>query len=152
EAVARTHVLDRVQHEAAREDREPPEERRLVRREQVVAPVERRLERLLARRGRAASCAEETEPVVETVGERRRGERVDPRGRELECQWEPVEAMTDPGDRRRRFSLECEARRDGSRSLDEEAHRLVAKQCVRLFLVRRIRNAERWNAEDDLPG
>ena len=151
EAVAGAHLLDRLQDEATRENREPPEERRLVGREEVVTPVERRLERLLAGRGRAASCTKETEPIVETVGECGGRERVDACGRELECQRKPVEAMTDPSDGRRRLSVERKARRHGSCPLDEEADRLVAMQGVRLFLTGWIRNPERRNPEDDFP-
>ena len=117
-----------------------------------MAPVERRLKRLLTRRGRSASCPEETEPVIETVRERYRRERVDARGRELECQWQSVKAMTDAGDRRRRLGVEREPWCHSTCPLDKQAHCLVAKQGIWRVLAGRIRNPERRNPEDDLAG
>jgi hypothetical protein len=52
EAVSGADLLGRLQREASREGREPPQQDLLLGREQLVAPVERRLERLLARRRR----------------------------------------------------------------------------------------------------
>ena len=51
------------------------------------------------------------------------------------------------------FSLvEHEARRRGSRALDEERHRLVVREALRRLRALRIRDAQRGDAEHDLPG
>jgi hypothetical protein len=117
-----------------------------------VAPVKRCLERLLTRRGGAATRAEKAEPVVEAGGEHSRGERVHAGGRKLERQRKSVEAVTDPGNARRGLVIEGKAGCDGAGPLHEQTHSLVAKERLRLLLAVRIGNAEGRDAEDDLPG
>ena len=128
EVVARAHVLDRLELEAAREDRQAPEQRPLVGLEQLVAPLERRGQRLLPRRRRMAPAAQEAEAVVEARADRRRAQRAEPRGRELERERQPVEAEADAGDVLRVLLVEREARRGGGRALDEEGHGFVVAE------------------------
>ena len=59
EAVARADRLGRLERPPAGEDREPAQERPLLLGEQVVAPVDRRPQRLLARRARAAPARQQ---------------------------------------------------------------------------------------------
>ena len=73
EAVARADLLGRLQLEAAGEDREPAEQQLLVRLEQVVAPLERRGQRLLPGRRGVAAAAQQAEAVVEPVRRSPRG-------------------------------------------------------------------------------
>ena len=61
--------------------REPDEQRLLGRGEQVVAPVHRRPERLLARQGRAPPAGEQAEAVVQPGGDRLDGQRPAPAAR-----------------------------------------------------------------------
>src|SRR5207237_3440746 len=90
--------LRRVEGAAAREDCEPGEEALLVRAEEVVAPVERRPERLLVLGGVAAAAGEEREPVPEPRQKRHGRQELRPRGGELDREREPVEAAAELGD------------------------------------------------------
>src|SRR5580765_753527 len=150
EAVSGADLLGGLQREAPREGREPPQQDLLLGREQLVAPVERRLERLLARRRGAAARSEESEAVVEAAGQRGRSERVHTGGRELERQREPVQPVADPGDCGRRLAVERETRRNGTGALDEQAHGLVPEQRLRALLPVGIGDPERGDAKDDL--
>ena len=47
---------------------------------------------------------------------------------------------------------ERETGRNGFRPRDEQPHRLVAEQGLRLLVSVRIRDSERGDAKDDLPG
>src|SRR4029077_3362184 len=116
EPVARADLFTRLQLEAAGEDREPAEQQLLVGLEEVVAPLERRGQGLLPRRCRMAAAAQQTEPVVEPGGDRRRAQRSEPGSCELEGEWEPVKAKTDPGDVLGVLLVELEARRGRDRS------------------------------------
>ena len=115
--------LDRLELEAAREDGEPAEQRLLVRLEQVVAPLQRGGEGVLARGRRAARAAQHAEAVVEPLRDRRRAERAQARRRELERERQAVEAEADARDVRRVALVEREARRRGARALDEQLAR-----------------------------
>src|SRR5206468_2231444 len=75
---------------AAAEDRQPFEEEPLLSVEEVVAPLERRPQRLLARIDPAAGL-EQVEPIRETVEKLLRGEDGNASGRELEGTREVVE-------------------------------------------------------------
>ena len=142
--------LDRAQLEAAGEDAEPAQQHPLVRLEQVVAPLERRLERLLPRRRRAAAGAEEPEAVVEPLGHRRGAERAEPPGGELDRERQAVEAEADARDVRRVLLVERESRRGRRRALDEQPHRLVVEEIGRRERLLRIGDRQRRHAEHDL--
>ena len=60
-----THGRGGVEAAATGEDREPAEEPLLLRREKVVAPVDERLHRLLARQRRAIAAAKDRKALVE---------------------------------------------------------------------------------------
>ena len=66
------HRLGRLERPAADEDAELREHRLHVRIEQVVAPADRRAQRLLALRGVARAGAEQVEPVRQALEDRRR--------------------------------------------------------------------------------
>ena len=68
------HALHGREVEGAREHGQPPEHRRLVGLEQSVAPIERSLERLLPRLGRAPLLAQQPERLAQPRGDLRRGE------------------------------------------------------------------------------
>src|SRR5581483_11849425 len=61
----------RIEREAAAEDGEPTQQRLLLRAEQLVAPVHRLTQRLVARRGKPPPGDEEAEPVGEPLLELR---------------------------------------------------------------------------------
>ena len=65
------HFLGRLQRPATAEDRQPAEQPALRLRQQVVAPVDRRPQRLLAGQGRAAAAGQQTKAVVQPLGDLR---------------------------------------------------------------------------------
>ena len=142
--------FDRAELEAAGEDAEPPQQHPLVRLEQVVTPLERRLERLLPRRRRAAAGAEEPEAVVEPLGHRSGPERAEPAGGELERERQAVEPEADARDVRRVLLVERESRRGRRRALDEQPHRLVVEEIGRRERLLRVGDRQRRHAEHDL--
>ena len=110
------------------EDGEAREERLLVGAEQVVAPVDRRAERLLARGQVARAAGEEVEALLEPGEQRLRGEQLGARGGELDREREAVEADADLGDRGRVRVRHGEVGLDGAGALDEERDRLVLRE------------------------
>ena len=79
EAVERAraaHRLGRLERPAADEHAEPREQRLASAVEQVVAPADRRAQRLLARGRVARPGAEQVEPALEPLEDRRRGEHL----------------------------------------------------------------------------
>src|SRR5580704_3353797 len=92
EVAAGAHAFDGFEPEAAGEGCEPTKQGPLVRLEEVVTPLEGRLERLLPCRRSMARRAENPEPVVEPLRDRRGTECSEAAGRELECQWQAVES------------------------------------------------------------
>ena len=89
--------------------------------QQVVAPVERRPQRLLARQRRPAAAGQQPEAVVQPRGDLLDRQRPHPRRRQLERQRDAVQPPADRGHRRRvrRRSSANPAGRAG-RPLDEE--------------------------------
>ncbi len=77
---ARRDLLGRGERETAAEGGEPPEDRALVRGEQVIAPVEGRAQRLMAARRVAGPARQHREDVVETLGQLRGRQNPYPRG------------------------------------------------------------------------
>ena len=108
--------LRRVERKAAGEHRQPPEELLLVRLEQLVAPLDRRAQRALARRGVARGAGEERQAPVEPGEQLLRIEQREARRRELDRERKPVEPAADLADCRRR----AERGGDRARALDEE--------------------------------
>src|SRR5262249_31758374 len=129
---------------------EPPEEDALVGLEEVVAPLQRRRERLLSRRRSRAGAAQELKAVCEPLSERGRGERAAAAGRKLEREREPVQPEANACDVGRVRLVELEARRGRLRPLDEQPNCLVSKQPLRRLVVAGGGNRERRHAEDDL--
>jgi len=64
---SRAHRFDCLQCEAAGKDRATPEEGALVRRQEVVAPVDQRAQRSLAGQRGAVTARQQAEPIVETL-------------------------------------------------------------------------------------
>ncbi len=150
--VADADLLDRVEVEPAGEDGQPAEEHRLVRLQQVVAPLQGRGQRLLARRCGVAPVAEDPEPVVEPLRDRRRAQSPEPARCELERERQPVEAEADARDVLGHVLVEREPRRRRSRALDEQRDGLVAEEPLERERLLRIGDVERRDSEDHLPG
>ena len=109
-----------VQRSASHEDRQATQHRSLVLREQVVAPVDRLPQRLVARDGDAAGAGQEAKPIVEAGGDLLAWEGTHPGSGELQRPGHAVETTTDLPDRRgvARGDPEIGGRRH--RALDEE--------------------------------
>ncbi len=125
EAVLGADVLGCLELEASREDRKPAEEDLLVRLEQLVAPLERRSQRLLSSRRPMAAASEQAETVVEPLRDRRRAERSDAPCGQLERERQPIEPKADAGDVVRVLLVQHEAGRGGCGPVDEERYGLV---------------------------
>ena len=113
ETVAGADLLGRLELEAAGEDREPAEEHPLVRLEEIVAPLERRAQRLLARRAARLPARRRRNRSSSRSAIARRAEGPDPAGRELERKRQAVEAKADSRDVVRVLIVEREPRRGG---------------------------------------
>ena len=139
--------LGRGDGEPARERRQASHQHALLRVQQIVAPRDRRLERLLARHRSARATGEEAEAVVEPVGDAPRVHHAHPRGSQLDRERQPVDATADrlhgvaigvlgreAGPHRARSldeQLDCGGfgeRRDSPRELTTHAERLPARR------------------------
>ena len=142
--------LDGIERRAADEHRQQSEHPALRLGQQVVAPVERGLERLLAGQRRPAAADQEVEAIVQTIGDRGDGEDGDARRGELDGQGQTVEVMAQARDGRRVLEGEHEGRIDRLGALDEEPDRVDRHELRRVDLGIRVRDRQRRHAEDDL--
>ena len=92
-------VCDR-RRPAAGEHRQPAQQPVVVLGQEVPAPVDERVERLLARDRGPAAAGEQPEPVTEPLRDVVRRHRRDPRRGELDRERDPVEPPADLRDRR----------------------------------------------------
>lgn len=157
EAPAGADGLRGLEGEAAREDREAPEEDLLVRGEQAIAPVDGGPQRLVARQCAAAAAGEEAEAVVEALLELADGEAADAGGGELDGEGDAVEAAADLQGGREVLLVHLEAGEGRLGALGEEVHGLVALQHGRrigglLDERGRGREGERGDAQWGLAG
>src|SRR5206468_13071544 len=80
---------------AAGEDGEAPEYRALFIGEEVVAPVDRCAERLVAGHRNTTAAGEQAEAVIEPRRDLLDGQGANARGGELEREWDAIEALAD---------------------------------------------------------
>ena len=117
------HGFDRLDR-AAGEDRQDLEEPLLRRTQELVAPLDRRPERLLARGQVAGAAAERLQAAGEPIPKRLRREEVQSGGGELDRERQPVEPAADVGDGGGVVVGEPEVRSDAARPLHEQLDRL----------------------------
>jgi hypothetical protein len=98
---AGNHGLDRLERETSSENCETVQNRALGFGEQLVAPVERRAERLVPRQRGAAAAGQETKPIIKACRELSQSKRVDPAGGEFDCECNAVEPAANIGNDRR---------------------------------------------------
>ncbi len=91
QATIGTDCLGRRKCPPAGEHRQAFKEASLRLAQQLVAPLECRGEGLLARPGRASTAGEETEALIEALGQLVNGERVDPRRGQLQGEWDAIQ-------------------------------------------------------------
>src|SRR4029453_3649856 len=106
------------------------EEHTLFVSQEIVAPVDQRAQRLLARK----RCPVAAREQAETVGQPRRDlldrERAAARGGQLERKRDAIKALADSGNRRRVVVAQRERRLRGNRALDEQARSAVLRDRV----------------------
>ena len=112
----------RVEREAV-QHREPAGKRLLVVVEELVAPRDRRFERLLPRHRGAAAAGEQPKAIVERGRDPGRVHHAHSCRRELDRERNAVETIDDLVDRRRRFGVGRESRPRLLRPLDEQRDR-----------------------------
>ena len=88
-------LFGRVEVEGVLEHREPPEQLLRLRREEVVAPGDRRLERPVALGQVMRTLGEERQTRAQAFEQDVRAEQLEARGGELEREREPVESQAD---------------------------------------------------------
>ncbi len=96
----RADRLGRLQVEAADEDAQPREQPPLGWSQQVIAPGQRRPQRLLAGRQIAPTGRQHRQSLREPGQQLGRGEQIDAGGRQLDRQRQAVQPGADTGDRR----------------------------------------------------
>ena len=121
--------------------------------EQVVTPIDRGSERLLALQRRCAPGREEPEAVLEPPQDLRHREHLDARRRELDRERDTVQAPADLRHGPGVLVRQRERRLKGGGAVQEEPHRLEEAQSPpRERRAARIRDAEGGNAPEGLPG
>ena len=107
----------------AGEDRKPAQHEALGVGQQPVAPVQRRLQRLLPRRRGALALPEQIEALVEQCRGLLQAVGLDPAGGEFDRQRHAVELAADPGDDRGIGIVERDLRAAGRGTFEEELKR-----------------------------
>ena len=100
DALIRAHRADGSDVAATREHRQPVEQQPLVLGEQLVGPLHRRPQRLVALRPATTAALQQPEAVRQLVGEIAECHRTDPSGGQLDGQRKAVQAVADRGDHR----------------------------------------------------
>ena len=114
-----------------REHRQAPEQDLFVLVEQVVAPGDGGVQRLLAGNGYTAATTKNPQRIVEAGGDLRRRQGRGPRRGEFQGERHSVQADTDLGHRGRRRLVEHELGRRVTRPLDEQSDRLQLGQVAK---------------------
>jgi hypothetical protein len=96
--------------------------------QELIAPVDGRAQRLLARDGRPAATGEQAELVVEARRDALDRQHLDPRGGQLDRQRDAVQAPADLDQRGGVVRLDPETRIDQPRALDEQPDAGVADE------------------------
>jgi hypothetical protein len=137
--------LGAVEIEAAAEDAQAAEDRLFGRIEQIVAPSDRRLQRLLPCGQIGLRAPEEPEAVVEPRRDLLDRQQRRAGGGELERERQTVEAAAEPGDRGRGGGVEAEAGVRLPRPGDEERGRLRPRHLRQIVARRQRQGRDRPN-------
>jgi len=124
-----SHRFNRVDREAAGENRQASEERLLRRSEQVVAPGDRVAHRALAVGEIPRTTGEQTQPFGEVSQEGRWREDIQAGGGELDRERQTVKATAALGDRAQFIVSWGEVRIDGERAVEEERNGIDLGYC-----------------------
>ena len=115
------------------EDRQPAQETSIVLGQEIPAPVDQGVKRLLARDGRPPAAGQEPEPVAEAKGDVIGRHRRDARRSELDRQRDPIEAPADLGHAAHVRLGQREARIDRHGTLGEQLHGLGRRRGVEII-------------------
>ena len=140
--------LDRLDRRAPGEHGHAGKAGLLVVVEQAVAPIEGRLQRLLAGRRILWPAAQRAQRHFQASGDLARGEQGATRRRELDRQRQPVEP---PADRHRRSDAVVAQLEVGvvcTRALAEQREGVDAEQGIKVAVRRRVGHRERWHEKD----
>ena len=132
---ARDHVHRRLEREASGEHRQSPEDGALALGQELVAPVERGPERLLARQRGPVAAGEQREAVVEAGRDAECAERRHPCGGELDGERDAVQAPADGRDGRRHAVIWQEPRLRGVRPCHEQPDRIVPQHLLHVRVL-----------------
>ena len=91
-------ILGHLRGPAAAEHGQSPEDRLLVRRQQVVAPVDGPAQRPLPLRQVPGTTGQQIQAALETIEDGRRSERAHPRGGQFDGQGQALQSFDDPLD------------------------------------------------------
>src|SRR3972149_4726318 len=94
------HGLGRGKAEPAYKNRESSEQFLFGICQELVAPVERRTQRSVSRRGASASSRQQVQSVIKSRQDLLRGQHIDPRRRQFDSQWDTLQPLADLGDGR----------------------------------------------------
>ena len=122
------------------------EQHLLDRLQQIVAPIDQRAKRLVARQSGAAAAGQQGEAVVEPGRDHFHRQRTDPGSRQFERKGDPIQTSTDGCDRRRLSFADRESRLLQASAFDEQADRVGAHQRGEIgFRIRQRQDRQRVN-------
>jgi len=141
------HGHGRLGGAAADEDGEPPEERALGGREQVVAPGEGVAQGALARRQVVRPARQQRQPPFQPGQQGARGEQGQPGGRQLQRQGQAIQPATERRHVRRVAGVQGEVGAHCLGALHEEGHRRRARHRGGVGAILRGRQGQRRHRE-----
>lgn len=133
----------RLEAEVAREDREPTQHDAFGLGQQVVAPVQHRAKRSVARVRPARACHQDSKPVVEAVGQRVCTQDAHARRGHFQGQGDAVETAADPGHGGGIGFVENESTRGLAGPFAEQPYGVGVGQLCRVVPGRKGQRAER---------
>ena len=140
----------RIEQEFSREDAEVPQGPGFLLRKQVIAPVEGRAQRPVARERRSPAPGEELEPVIQERDDFRRAQHHRVRRGELDRERDAVQPPADRRNRAEVLLVLLEIGSERTRPRDEQLDRGMLQRHVARD-PGRWRHAQRRNAVDMLP-
>ncbi len=150
--VARAHGLRRLEGRSPGEHGQAAEDRPLRLGQQVVAPVDRRPQRLVPGDGGPAAAGQQAEPVVEAGRDLLDRERPDARGGELDGERDAVQATAELGDRARILVGQANDGLDRPGPLDEQPAGVDGSEVARDDGRADLGSRQRGDRQDRLAG